>query len=45
MNAFIGCPWCHLRVQGCRCATACGQAHCVADTVARPPTTRPETSR
>lgn len=32
MNAakcpFLGCPWCNLQVQGCRCATACGAAHC-----------------
>lgn len=22
---FIGCPWCVLRVQGCRCASPCGE--------------------
>lgn len=28
MTEFIGCPWCMLRVQGCRCGAPCGAKHC-----------------
>lgn len=28
MTEFIGCPWCHIRTQGCRCASPCGVEHC-----------------
>jgi hypothetical protein len=29
--AFIGCPWCNLRTQGCRCVTPCGAPQCDAE--------------
>ena len=33
---FIGCPWCTIRTQGCRCATPCGAEHCDRATVPLP---------
>jgi len=28
MTEFIGCPWCTIRAQGCRCVTPCSAEHC-----------------
>lgn len=30
-GAFLGCPWCNLRAQGCRCVTPCGAPQCDAE--------------
>lgn len=38
---WVSCPWCTLRVQGCRCAAPCGATWC--ERIIGAPHTNPHT--